>query len=94
MPIAEVVRHPLITEKGTAQSAQGKYAFEVAPSANKEQIKEAVEALFKVKVVSVNVMNRQGKMKRMGRSQGMTHAWRKAVVTLRAGDKIQIIEGV
>ncbi len=94
LALTEVVRHALVTEKGTAQSAQGKYAFEVARTATKHQVKEAVEALFKVTVVSVNVMNRPGKMKRMGRSMGRTRSWRRAVVTLRAGDKIQVIEGV
>lgn len=90
----EVLRRPLITEKGTALAAQGKYAFEVAPSANKVQIKEAVEAAFKVKVLAVNVMNVRGKLKRVGRNQGMTRSWRKAVVSLREGDKIQLFEGV
>ena len=94
IPITEVVRRPLITEKGTAQSAMGKYLFEVATAATKHQIGEAVEAMFKVKVVSVNVMNRQGKMKRMGRHMGRTRSWRRAVVTLREGDKIQVIEGL
>ncbi len=94
LALTEVVRRALVTEKGTTQSVQGKYSFEVARTPTKHQVKEPVEALFKVKVVSVNVMNRVGKTKRMGRNVGMTRSWRKAVVSLRAGDKIQVIEGV
>jgi large subunit ribosomal protein L23 len=73
---------------------RGGYAFEVASKATKPQIKAAVEKAFKVKVLRVNVMTVPGKMKRVGRRQVMTPSWRKAVVTLSAGDKIEFFEGV
>ena len=94
MNIYEVLRRPVITEKSTLLAGQNKYCFEVAKDANKIQIKEAVEKTFKVGVVSVNVMNVPGKLRRRGRHQGMTRSWKKAIVTLRKGDKIEVIEGV
>jgi large subunit ribosomal protein L23 len=72
----------------------GGYAFEVASKATKPQIKAAVEKAFKVKVIKVNVMTMPGKMKRIGRKFVMTPSWRKAVVTLSPGDKIEFFEGV
>jgi large subunit ribosomal protein L23 len=72
----------------------GGYAFEVASKATKPQIKAAVEKAFKVKVLKVNVMTMPGKMKRIGRKFVMTPSWRKAVVTLSPGDKIEFFEGV
>ena len=73
---------------------QGGYAFEVASKATKPQIKTAVEKAFKVKVLKVNVMTMPGKKKRIGRRFVMTPSWRKAVVTLSPGDKIEFFEGV
>jgi len=73
---------------------QGGYAFEVASNATKPQIKAAVEKAFKVKVLRVNTMTVPGKMKRVGRRFIMTPSWRKAVVTLSPGDKIEFFEGV
>ena len=90
----EVLRRPLITEKSTDLQAQGKYAFEVAGKANKSQIKQAVEKAFKVEVTTVNVMTVRGKRRRLGRRQLPAHPWKKAIVTLKAGDKIEIFEGV
>ncbi len=90
----EVLRRPLITEKNTMLIEQNKYAFEVARDANKPQIKDAVEKVFKVKVASVNVMCVPGKMRRAGRQRGMTSPWKKAVVTLEPGHKIELFEGV
>jgi large subunit ribosomal protein L23 len=90
----EVLRRPLITEKNTMLVEQNKYAFEVAGNANKPQIKDAVEKAFKVKVASVNVMCVPGKMRRAGRQRGMTSPWKKAVVTLEPGHKIELFEGV
>ncbi len=90
----EVLRRPLITEKNTMLVEQNKYAFEVARNANKPQIKEAVEKAFKVKVSSVNVMRVPGKMRRAGRGRGLTSPWKKAVVTLEPGNKIELFEGV
>ena len=90
----EVLRRPLITEKSTDLQAQGKYAFEVAGKANKSQIKQAVEQAFKVEVTTVNVMTVRGKRRRLVRRQLPAHPWKKAIVTLKAGDKIEIFEGV
>ena len=90
----EVLRRPQVTEKNTDLHAAGKYAFEVARAANKVQVKEAVEKAFKVSVTAVNVVTVRGKMRRVGRSRIMTQSWKKAVVTLKPGDSIQIFEGV
>ncbi|OGO04322.1 MAG: 50S ribosomal protein L23 [Chloroflexi bacterium RBG_13_54_9] len=90
----DVLRRPLITEKGTNLQGQNKYIFEVARDANKMQIKEAVEKVFNVKVMAVNVSNVPGKMKRLGRHSGMTRSWKKAVVTLAEGQTIEFFEGV
>jgi len=95
MHLYEVLRRPLITEKNTAlQAPQGKYAFEVAGEANKHQIKQAVEKAFNVQVTAVNVMTVAGKKRRVGRRQVLTSSWKKAVVTLKPGDKIELFEGV
>jgi len=94
MHLYEVLRRPLITEKNTALQAQGKYAFEIAGGANKHQIKQAVEKAFKVKVTAVNVMTVPGKGRRMRGRQVLTPSWKKAIVTLKPGDKIGFFEGV
>ena len=73
---------------------RSKYTFKVAKDANKIEIKNAIEEIFKVTVVNVNTVNVHGKMKRMGRTQGMTASWKKAVVTLREGDSIEVFEGL
>ena len=90
----EVIRKPLVTEKNTDLRVLGKYAFEVAQEANKQQVKEAVEKAFKVTVTAVNVVTVRGKMRRIGRRQIMTQSWKKALVTLKPGDTIQLFEGV
>jgi large subunit ribosomal protein L23 len=92
--VYDVLRKPLITEKNSALQALGKYTFEVADGANKNQVKEAVEKAFKVSVTAVNVITVKGKTKRAGRRQMTTAPWKKAIVTLKAGDKIQLFEGV
>ncbi len=94
MHLYEVLRRPLITEKNTALQAQGKYAFEVAGEANKHQIKQAVEMAFKVKVNAVNVITVHGKERRMRGRQVLTQSWKKAIVSLKPGDKIGFFEGV
>ena len=94
MQMHEVIKKPLITEKNAALQAQGKYAFEVDKRANKNQVKEAVEAGFKVTVTTVNMVTMHGKSKRMGRRLVQTPDWKKAVVTLKAGDKIELFENV
>lgn len=94
MHIYEVLRRPIITEKNAELMARHKYAFEVAREANKRQIKEAVEAAFKVKVTQVNVLTVPGKSKGFGRLRAKTSPWKKAIVTLEPGQKIEIFEGV
>ncbi|MBV9356327.1 MAG: 50S ribosomal protein L23 [Chloroflexi bacterium] len=95
-PYSVIVR-PVVSEKSTALGETGKYVFEVAPTANKIQIKAAVEAAFaarKVEVASVNILQRRGKLRRLGRHAGMTRSWKKAVVTLRPGQRLDLFEGV
>lgn len=92
MNLYEVVRRPLVTEKYTGLQAQGKYAFEVAQRATKPQVKQAVEKAFNVKVTSVNLMTVAGKQRRLGRRILPAHPWKKAVVTLKPGDKIELFE--
>ena len=94
MHLYEVLRRPLITEKNAMLQAQGKYAFEIAREANKQQVKQAVEKAFKVKVLAVNVMTVPGKTRRVGRRQVLTQSRKKAIVTLKPGDKIELFEGV
>ena len=94
MHIYEVLRRPVITEKSTELQTRNKYAFEIAEGANKPMIKQAVELAFKVKVTGVNVITMKGKMRRVGRRMVMTAPWKKAIVTLKAGDKIEFFEGV
>jgi large subunit ribosomal protein L23 len=94
MHLSEVLRRPLITEKSTDLQALNKYAFEIAEGANKPQVKQAIENAFKVKVTGVNVVTMQGKAKRVGRRIIQTRSWKKAIVTLHAGDKIEFFEGV
>lgn len=91
----EVLRRPLITEKGTRLGGENKYVFEVHRVSNKHQIKEAVEKAFSVRVVHVNVMNVKGKSRR-SRGGHISHRpnWRKAVVTLTPDDKIELFEGM
>jgi large subunit ribosomal protein L23 len=90
----EVLRRPLITEKGAGLQEQNKYVFKVAAGANKPQIKQAVEKAFGVTVIAVNVMTVHGKTRRVGRRQVLTPSFKKAIVSLKPGDKIEIFEGV
>jgi large subunit ribosomal protein L23 len=97
----EIIVRPVVSEKSIDQSTHGRYTFRVHPKANKIQIKHAIEELYatdKVKVVSVNVLTTKAKEKsrgtRRGRIVGSTSPWRKAVVTLAPGQKIQFFEGV
>lgn len=91
----EVLRRPLLTEKTNIQSdSENRYSFEVDRRANKLQIKDAVEMAFDVRVLAVNVINVRGKQRRMGRRIGRTPDWKKAIVTLAPGQRIQLFEGV
>jgi large subunit ribosomal protein L23 len=90
-----VIRTPLLTEKcHDLKERHNQVAFRVDPGANKSEIKAAVERIFKAKVASVNVINVSGKEKRLGKNIGRRSDWKKAIVTLKPGEKIEIIEGV
>jgi large subunit ribosomal protein L23 len=104
----QIIKRPLLTEKGTRLKDHGgapagtfteetlkpQVLFEVAMDANKIQIKHAIESLFSVKVVDVHTQIMRGKEKRIGRFMGMRSNWKKAIVTLAAGNKIEFFEGV
>jgi len=104
----QIVKRPILTEKGTKMKELGgaepgqftpeelrpKVIFEVATDANKIEIKKAVEALFSVKVADVHTQIVRGKLKRVGRFTGMRSSWKKAIVTLHKGNKIEFFEGV
>lgn len=90
----DVLRTPRVTEKGTVLAEEGKYVFEVHPEANKLQIKAAVELAFpNVKVRAVNVMTMPGKSRRWKRWNAYQSDWKKAIVTLVAGQSIELFEG-
>ena len=92
--IHETIIRPLITEKSSAAyQDRGEYTFEVHPEATKPQIRSAIEQLFGVKVTGVWTSNQRGKEKRMGKTVGRRPNWKKAIVTLREGDTIEIFEG-
>lgn len=89
----QIIKRPIaLTEKAARLKEQNKVVFEVAPEANKIQIREAVEALFSVKVTEVNTLIQRGKIKRMGRGTAKRRNSKKAVVTLREGDDIQFFD--
>ncbi|MGD9963795.1 MAG: 50S ribosomal protein L23 [Candidatus Izemoplasmatales bacterium] len=86
----QIIKRPIVSEKSTKLAEQRKYTFEVDRRANKIQIKEAIEAIFNVKVEKVNVVNTKAKAKRVGQYSGFTAAVTKAIVTLEEGHKIDI----
>jgi large subunit ribosomal protein L23 len=91
----QVVQRPLIREKSYAAMAGGKYMFRVRPEANKTEIAQAIRDAFKVDVVSVNTLRVRGKERRRGRVHGFQSDWKKAVVTLAEGQKIEnLFQGV
>lgn len=94
MEARNLIKRPIITEKTTRLMEQNKYCFMVDPRANKTQIKSAVEEIFKVKVRSVNTLNLLGKIKKMGRYEGRRPSWKRAIVTLEKGSRIEFFEGV
>jgi large subunit ribosomal protein L23 len=91
----QIIRRPLIlTEKGNAlREQENQYLFEVERTATKIQIRSAIESLFQVKVVKVHTMNVRGRMRRMGRGYSKTRNWKKAMVSLKSGDSIDLFEG-
>ena len=93
--VQDVLIRPVISEKSVAQTERNNYTFAVARDANKFQIKDAVETQFKVDVLGVRVLTVKPKEKRRGRrTPGMTAGWRKAVVTIAEGQKIELFEAV
>ncbi len=94
MELRDIIIRPVISEKSYAQMAEGKYTFRVALTANKVQIRQAIEKIFNVKVDKVATMRVLGKTKRMGRTQGKRSDWKKAIVTLKAGQTIEFFEGL
>ena len=89
-----VIVRPIVTEAtSAAYQDRGEYYFEVAPDANKQEIRQAVEKLFGVKVTGVWTMNVRGKARRVGNKTGRRPHWKKAIVTLREGDTIGVFEG-
>ena len=94
MEARDILIRPIITEKSTALMSEGKYTFRVPLKANKYQIRDAVEEIFGVKVEKVSTMRMEGKKKRMGRYEGKRSDCKKAIVTLKEGETIELFEGV
>jgi large subunit ribosomal protein L23 len=90
----KIILRPLVTEKSTQQKeTSNQYVFEVRRDANKIEIQSAIENLFKVKVIQVRTTNVLGKVKRLGRKYGKRPDWKKAIVTLKEGSRIEFFEG-
>lgn len=89
-----VLVKPLITEKATNLGTENQYVFEVAVNANKIEVAKAINEVYKVKPISVNIIKMKGKRTRYGRTMGSRKDWKKAIVTLKKGDTIQVYEGV
>ena len=92
--LTRVIVRPVVTEKSTDLNASNKYVFEVASDANKNEIKQAVERFFGVKAREVRTMNVKGKPKRLGRHMGRRKDWKKAIITVQSGDKIDLFDVV
>ena len=89
----DIIIKPILTERSYGLMAESKYTFEVAKNATKPEILEAVEILFNVKAVKVRTMNVKPKPKRLGRNEGYTRGWKKAIVTLAEGYVIKELQG-
>jgi large subunit ribosomal protein L23 len=91
----KIIRRPIVTEKGSnLKESANQIVFEVALDANKQEIRKAVQKIFKVTVLSVRTQNRLGKRKRLGRWLGRRKNWKKAIITLKEGDRVEFFEGV
>ncbi|MDR0918647.1 MAG: 50S ribosomal protein L23 [Oscillospiraceae bacterium] len=90
----DIIVKPVITERSVDLLEQGKYTFRVAKDANKFEIKSAVETLFNVDVASVHTMNVRGRIKKMGRFEGKTASWKKAIVTLKGDKTIEFFDSL
>lgn len=91
---SDVISRPIVTEKSAHLAAQGQYIFEVDPKANKIQVKNAIRTMYSVIPTSVNIQSVEGKQVRFGRTYGKRKDWKKAIVTLKKGQKIEVYEGV
>jgi large subunit ribosomal protein L23 len=90
----DIIKRPLDTEKlDRLRDRENKFSFEISMKANKTEVKQAIEQLFKVKVVDVKTAIVRGKFRRIGRSEGQRSNWKKAIVTLKEGDAISLFEG-
>lgn len=94
MDPTNVIIRPVVSEKSYVLAANDRYTFRVHASAHKTQIRQAIEALFDVKVVEVRTMSVKSKPKRRGHTSGRTRTWKKAIVQVRAGDSIPIFQGL
>ena len=92
MDVNQVLLKPVITEKATIISEQNKYVFKVATKANKDQIKQAIKTIYKVEPTKVNIVIVRGKERRLRLGTGFSNTWKKAIVTLKDGDKIDLFE--
>jgi len=92
MDVNDIIIRPVITEKATELAKQNKYVFRVHKKANKDMIEKAISSIFGVTPVKVNVMIVRGKRKRVRYNYGYTASWKKAIVTLKEGDKIEVFE--
>jgi large subunit ribosomal protein L23 len=89
----DVIIRPIVSEKSYDLMEQGRYTFEVHRDARKEQIAQAIEEIFRVRVEKVNTMNVSGKPRRLRYNKGLSRSWKKAIVTLKAGDTIDLFAG-
>jgi large subunit ribosomal protein L23 len=90
-----IIKKPMITEKGAKlREKHNSYTFQVSPEANKIEIREAIHSIFKVDVEEVRTINVQGKFKRLGRTSGRRSAWKKAIVTLKQGQTIDLFDQI
>ena len=94
MKKGDIIIHPIITEKSTAMQEDGKYCFKVDKRANKKEIMQQVKEIFDVDPVSCNIINVRGKKKRERYKLGYTSSWKKAIVTIKKGQKIELFESV
>ena len=94
MDHTQIIIRPVVSEKSYVLAANGKYTFRVHPDAHKTQIRQAVEALFEVKVTDVRTITVPSKPKRRGHTSGRTRGWKKAIVQVREGDTIPVFQGL
>ncbi|MBX5440794.1 MAG: 50S ribosomal protein L23 [Solirubrobacteraceae bacterium] len=94
MNATQIIIRPVVSEKSYVLASVDKYTFRVHPDAHKTQIRQAIEELFDVKVVSVHTMSVKSKPKRRGYTSGKTRSWKKAIVQVRPGDTIPIFQGL